>query len=292
MPTWLLEILGPLITYLGIPLVQRHVIDYEGDGVSVADDPTKARTVVTIPGALASGVIGPVPSTLVERGADGSVQALGLTLGIASPTPYQLSAGQGGGAYATTVDATPTNLGTFTLANNANRVAVFVVFADIYGDGTNAGQLGFSVFSRVVLVRGNKTYVSGNAMPAQEDWTSMVIAPFVNALGNVAMSGLAGTVCLTPGVGVFEIAAIGFPASAITAWAPNTTYGDGVFVSNGGKVYVGGSGESDVSGGPTGTGTNIIDNGATWAYVQPLVGGQGVTVRWQVSKQEFLSALL
>ncbi len=49
--TWLLNLFAPILTYLGIPLPQRYVIDFEGGGVTVVDDPTKSRTVVTVAGS-------------------------------------------------------------------------------------------------------------------------------------------------------------------------------------------------------------------------------------------------
>lgn len=56
----------------------------------------------------------------------------------------------------------------------------------------------------------------------------------------------------------------------IAAWAGATVYAQGQQVEKGGNVYlavVGGT--SAGSGGPTGTGSGIVDNGVTWNYVGP-----------------------
>lgn len=73
-------------------------------------------------------------------------------------------------------------------------------------------------------------------------------------------------------------------------WKASTAYAVGDYVTNdSGKVYVCTSaGTSASSGGPTGTGTGITDNGATWNYSQAaaemtldngdIAAGQQVTV--------------
>jgi hypothetical protein len=55
---------------------------------------------------------------------------------------------------------------------------------------------------------------------------------------------------------------------ATTAWAAGTAYAYGTYRYNGTNVYVcTGTGTSAASGGPTGTGTGIVDYNATWDYV-------------------------
>lgn len=55
--------------------------------------------------------------------------------------------------------------------------------------------------------------------------------------------------------------------SAATAWLPHHTYAVGENAINGGNIYVCTTGgKSDGSGGPTGTGTGIIDLHAVWDY--------------------------
>lgn len=52
------------------------------------------------------------------------------------------------------------------------------------------------------------------------------------------------------------------------AWAASTSYAVGYRVANGGKVYQCiTAGASDSSGGPMGTGADITDNAAHWAYI-------------------------
>lgn len=57
-------------------------------------------------------------------------------------------------------------------------------------------------------------------------------------------------------------------APAVTAWAATTAYTVGLLRSNGGRVYtVTVAGTSAGAGGPTGTGTGIVDGTVTWDYV-------------------------
>lgn len=56
--------------------------------------------------------------------------------------------------------------------------------------------------------------------------------------------------------------------TAVPAWTPSTVYVAGDRVTNGGNVYqctIGGT--SDVSGGPSGTGSAIVDNTVTWRWL-------------------------
>lgn len=58
---------------------------------------------------------------------------------------------------------------------------------------------------------------------------------------------------------------------AYTPWAPSTLYGVGVFVSNGSQIYISTvGGTSAASGGPSGTGTGIVDGTVTWDRVSGL----------------------
>jgi hypothetical protein len=56
-----------------------------------------------------------------------------------------------------------------------------------------------------------------------------------------------------------------------TAWAPSTTYTVGARRTNGGNVYTCTTGGTSAgSGGPSGTGTGIVDNTVRWSYVGPV----------------------
>ena len=56
--------------------------------------------------------------------------------------------------------------------------------------------------------------------------------------------------------------------ATLTAWAPSTAYAVGNLRTNGGNIYqCAVAGTSAGSGGPTGTGTAIVDNGVTWRFV-------------------------
>jgi uncharacterized phage protein gp47/JayE len=55
---------------------------------------------------------------------------------------------------------------------------------------------------------------------------------------------------------------------ACTAWAPTTAYDVDVVRTNGGRIYVSTiAGTSAGAGGPTGTGTAIVDGTVTWRYI-------------------------
>lgn len=61
-------------------------------------------------------------------------------------------------------------------------------------------------------------------------------------------------------------------------WASGTAYLIGQVVLNGGNLYrCRAAGTSAGSGGPTGTGADITDNTAHWAYVDGFYGGFAVT---------------
>jgi hypothetical protein len=57
------------------------------------------------------------------------------------------------------------------------------------------------------------------------------------------------------------------------AWFPDTQYAAGHRAVNGANIYVATVGGTTASsGGPTGTGNSIVDNGVTWSYVSNAVG--------------------
>lgn len=82
-----------------------------------------------------------------------------------------------------------------------------------------------------------------------------------------------------PGVASGNIMAIAFDAAGTrltgnatdisgVAWTPSTAFFAGDIVQNGGLIYIIGTpGTSASSGGPTGTGSAIVDNTCTWDYV-------------------------
>lgn len=66
--------------------------------------------------------------------------------------------------------------------------------------------------------------------------------------------------------------------STITSWAANTAYGVGTYRKNGTTIYICVvAGTSAASGGPTGTGTSIVDGSGSlrWANVTVIFGDQG-----------------
>ena len=99
---------------------------------------------------------------------------------------------------------------------------------------------------------------------------TIAITPFQSGQGSGATatltmsSGGVSTVTLTAvGSGYLE----GATVTIGTAWAPSTAYVVGNQRSNGGKLYTCSSaGTSASSGGPTGTGTDIVDGGTTWNH--------------------------
>jgi hypothetical protein len=58
----------------------------------------------------------------------------------------------------------------------------------------------------------------------------------------------------------------------VTAWAASTAYALNAYVRNSGGVYkCTTAGNSGTTGGPTGTGTGIVDGTAQWAYQAPTL---------------------
>lgn len=106
-----------------------------------------------------------------------------------------------------------------------------------------------------VAQAGDRVFLVGNSdFPPRdsERWKRAdVIRKRVPAAGAVAEM-----MCITPG------------ASTATAWAGTTAYALGAWVYNGANVYAcTTAGTSAGAGGPTGTGTGIVDGTAVWAYV-------------------------
>jgi hypothetical protein len=63
-----------------------------------------------------------------------------------------------------------------------------------------------------------------------------------------------------------------------TAWQASHAYTANFYVSHGGNWYRAKvAGTSAASGGPTGTGTNIVDNTVTWTFVATVSSGTGMT---------------
>jgi hypothetical protein len=112
---------------------------------------------------------------------------------------------------------------------------------------TNAGLLSPSV-AAIRVTNGNQVY------------------QVVNMSGTSAASGgPTGT-----GTGIVDNTVVWNWVSAGsggTAWAPNTVYTIGTQVTNGGNIYTVVAGVSAASGGPTGTGANIVDGGVIWQWV-------------------------
>ena len=74
--------------------------------------------------------------------------------------------------------------------------------------------------------------------------------------------------------------------AAMTIWAPNTIYGAGVSVSNGGLTYktaAGGTSAAAPATGPAGTGNAIVDNTATWAYTPSITGVDPATFAFVIA---------
>lgn len=110
---------------------------------------------------------------------------------------------------------------------------------------------------------------------------------FANTLYRISISG-AHTATSETGVtnfdytsdaspGLSEIITGLFDTLAQAAWAPSTAYLVGDYVSNNDRVYIcTTAGLSDGSGGPTGTGSGIVDNLAVWAFKGPTQNVSGV----------------
>lgn len=100
----------------------------------------------------------------------------------------------------------------------------------------------------------------------REDATKSTVDLIATGVPGTVLS--AGRVASVDGTGVkFETVEDGTIAAA-PAWVAATLYAVGAIRTNSGKIYlctVGGT--SAGSGGPTGTGTAIVDNAATWRYL-------------------------
>lgn len=87
-----------------------------------------------------------------------------------------------------------------------------------------------------------------------------------------AATGKAIEARITDGGGVVRVSGltVGLTAAAAPDWTGTTPYEVGDFVTNGANQYVCTvAGTSDASGGPTGTGSGIVDGGVTWDYYSP-----------------------
>lgn len=81
------------------------------------------------------------------------------------------------------------------------------------------------------------------------------------------------------GLNLYQCSAAGSSAITAPAWAATTSYLLGAQVVNGAKVYqCAQSGTSAGSGGPTGTGTGIVDGSCKWNYLSPTGGPTGASV--------------
>lgn len=79
---------------------------------------------------------------------------------------------------------------------------------------------------------------------------------------------------------------VGLTPAAAPAWAPSTPYALDAKVTNGANQYVCTvAGTSAASGGPTGTGTGIVDGTVTWDYYAPAGAHlQFDSIEWTLSQ--------
>lgn len=130
-----------------------------------------------------------------------------------------------------------------------------------------------SIFADLAGVIGTVRPASGNADPLVTNSDAAravaVVAPFSGPDGGFVLTG--------------NVLAIGAGLGTIPAWANTTAYTAGpagvarhVVTNDTGKIYACiTAGTSAGSGGPTGTGSNITDGTAHWAYV-----GTSITINW------------
>lgn len=88
--------------------------------------------------------------------------------------------------------------------------------------------------------------------------------------------------------------AIQYAAFSLTAWAPNTLYvpsgSNSLFRTNDGNIYIlESSGTSASSGGPTGTGTHILDGTCYWNYFASVAKGASEYARFESNKFDITS---
>ncbi len=116
-------------------------------------------------------------------------------------------------------------------------------------------------------------------------------------------AGVLTTIYITnPGSGYTSTPTITIAAPpTAAAWAPNTVYATNAIVTNdGGKIYVSistaGTARSAGSGGPTGTGTSIVDlnstgNSVTWKYIGSAVSTATATATYNSPNTLTMDAL-
>jgi hypothetical protein len=138
--SWILDLFGDLVSWAGVPLPQRKNIDYEG-AVTVADDPVKKRTVVTVGGAGTSPTFGAIIAT-------------SLNVGEIVEGPSE----EAGGATQTSSSTTSSPIVALPLASGSAATVPVVVVGT---DGTNRFHLTVPGF--VSTLGGSPTIGGGTA---------------------------------------------------------------------------------------------------------------------------------
>jgi hypothetical protein len=111
----------------------------------------------------------------------------------------------------------------------------------------------------VVCLQDGRFYGANSQFPFSTEVEGCERGMIIWRRGVAAGSASAGQMCVWPG------------AFTANAWTGSATYSVGDWSHNDGEVYgcVSG-GTADVSGGPTGTGTGIVDGGVTWDRIDQL----------------------
>lgn len=244
------SLFGPaLLRYLGVDLPQRSVIDFEGAGVSVADDPTTKATKVTI-GSTATTPTGDG----FRRVVGGIEQAAAALVNLASDVTGTLAAARGGtglnaGAIAsnpskaliTRADGTGIELATL-LDLSTGLAGQFLVSNGLGGAAwtdavaNDAAPNGFRL-TLTTATPVTSTDVTGASTLYWTPFRSDAIALFDGTLWRVYRSGeislvLAG---LTPGLNydVFAYWTGSAVALELVAWATATSRATAIARQNG-----------------------------------------------------------
>lgn len=144
---------------------------------------------------------------------------------------------------------------------------------------------------------------SGDALDAVAALTGTMRLAATRSSAPAVLAGTAATVIpgatsmvSAPSTGARFALRAAVTLSAVSAWAPTTTYAVGTRRANGGEVYQVASittGISASSGGPAGTGTAIVDGGVTWRWVGTgAAAGDGIFDAVETGPKQALAGAL
>lgn len=261
--SWLADLFSVVVSVIDgfgnvVPLNQRKSWAFFGSGVTVVDNPSKKRTEVTIPGSNVPG--NPLAGSQLELGPAGQWTFGPLGTGASASTA---SVSVPAGLLGVTVPAPGSVTVHYVLKGRADLLPGVSVTADFTGTlqavRSSSGAMDTSLLT------------SSSISPNE--------APFALANVTTSLAGSSITLQAALGVVVAWSTVAGAPVTAGPLGTPRH-----VVTNDSGKLYACiGAGTCAGSGGPTGTGANIADGGAHWAYI-----GTILAVNWTLYPQTFV----